>query len=484
MASEIFASDVTPTYAMGGIAIDQATNDVYVANTTDGSIIKITQAGVKTVFAFGLASPTNITFDSFGGFPFGYLYVLCIGDGTIYKIGVLGNIALFANVTSPFFAMAIFGNNLYYANTGANKLISIDLNLFFPTEIIDGGTYGISYMENVTIDSSGNLYISTANDGTIAKFDSTGTPIDLTFIQRPGYSILNMAFDSSGNIYVVSTNLSDYINYGEFIYKYDNTGTLLSATPIYDDPTQSILALALDTSERLYFSIDNQTGIARYNTGYIPPEPTPTPAPSIVSNVCLTADTPILTNKGYVSIANINPAIHKLVCPNVYLNADTPALWKHPTFRNKMHTKFIDIVAVTQTRGELPFLIRIEPHAIYLNAPSAPVIITPEHHILYNGMSIAAGDFIRKGLKPESFKVIPYNGYPLYNILTSDPINPALMIANGMIIETLHPNNIVARLYRSVGGVTPDKIKLANFITQRSKNKRDNVITPKRKFLM
>ena len=63
----------------------------------------------------------------------------------------------------------------------------------------------------------------------------------------------------------------------------------------------------------------------------------------------------------------------------------------------------------------------------------------------------------------ENVTLSPYNGEPLYNILLEQHEK---MQVNNLIVETLHPEHKVAKLYRILGMLTPsqqaDLIKVYN----------------------
>jgi hypothetical protein len=87
-------------------------------------------------------------------------------------------------------------------------------------------------------------------------------------------------------------------------------------------------------------------------------------------------------------------------------------------------------------------LICFEKDALFTDYPTQRTVMSREHKIYYKGFMVEAFRFLGhfKGVKPHQ-----YNKEILYNILldTHD-----LIKVNGLICETLHPNNIIAKLFK------------------------------------
>jgi hypothetical protein len=150
--------------------------------------------------------------------------------------------------------------------------------------------------------------------------------------------------------------------------------------------------------------------------------------PIPVYEICFPAGTPVLTDQGIVSIDHLIPEFHTIN--------------NHP------------IVDITKTVSADHQLVKINKDAFGLNCPTDAVIITKEHKILYEEKLYAAKSFV------DTFDVelIPYNGINLYNVLLDEY---STMNINGLICETLHPNNLFAKLYTKQ---CKYDIKMRNFI--------------------
>jgi hypothetical protein len=135
---------------------------------------------------------------------------------------------------------------------------------------------------------------------------------------------------------------------------------------------------------------------------------------STVAPICFPAGTPVNTNQGLVAIEKLNPDIH--------------------TIRNKR------IVAITQTRPLFTHIVSIEKDALGKNVPISTTQISKEHGVFYKGKMMRAVDLV--GVC-DGVVEIPYNGETLYNVLLE---KHGHMMINNLICETLHPDNIMAKI--------------------------------------
>ena len=135
------------------------------------------------------------------------------------------------------------------------------------------------------------------------------------------------------------------------------------------------------------------------------------------SGICFPENTPITTDQGVVFIEKINTNIH--------------------TIRNKK------IIAITRTRSPDDYLICFEKDSLALNYPSERTIMSKDHKFYYRGNLTKAIYFLSNY---KSVKKTPYHGEIIYNVLLEDY---SFVNVNNLICETLHPRNIIAKLYTS-----------------------------------
>lgn len=154
--------------------------------------------------------------------------------------------------------------------------------------------------------------------------------------------------------------------------------------------------------------------------------------PLPVANVCFPAKTPVVTNQGIVDIDKIDKMYH--------------------TIRSKK------IVAITQTVSKSKYLICFEENSIATNVPSRQTVISTNHEIFYDGKMMKAIDFV--GLF-DGVRKVANTGEILYNVLLEDHDK---MVVNNLIVETLHPENGVAKLYTKLNIDDVDEIQRAAII--------------------
>jgi hypothetical protein len=142
-----------------------------------------------------------------------------------------------------------------------------------------------------------------------------------------------------------------------------------------------------------------------------------------IGTICFVAGTPVLTdNYGYVPINQLIPGKHTI---NNY-----------------------KILTVTESVTPENKLAVIPAGSLCAGVPSADTIMSLNHRIKINGEWIKSF-YVAKKLGRTFIK---YNGGTLYNILLGDSEGrpcSAEMIVNNMIVETLDPDNIIAKVYLS-----------------------------------
>jgi alpha-tubulin suppressor-like RCC1 family protein len=137
---------------------------------------------------------------------------------------------------------------------------------------------------------------------------------------------------------------------------------------------------------------------------------------SLTSTICFGENTPVRTDQGFEMISKLIPGLH--------------------TINGK------EIEAVTETITKDKYIYNIKKNAFKYYSPSKDTIITGNHLIEFNGFMIPVR-YLPDYVKVEKIK---YNGEKLYNILMKEY---EIITINNMKVETLHPKNIIALLYKN-----------------------------------
>ena len=235
--------------SLQGIAIDTSGN-LFIADSGNRSIRKITPAGVVTTFVDGtngqLGSPRGVVVDSTGT-----LYVTDYTAHVIYRVTSAGVVSRFAGLQTAAGAgpmpgstdgpasSALFNSpsaiaidsagSLYVADTASNTVRKIALGNVTTlagqagrSSSVDGKGAAARFEDPyaVAVDTLGNVYVADATDHSIRKITSDGTVT--TFAGRPGTfgssdgtataalfkTPQGIATDSAGNVYVADTGNS------------------------------------------------------------------------------------------------------------------------------------------------------------------------------------------------------------------------------------------------------------------------------------
>ena len=232
-------------------------------------------------------------------------------------------------------------------------------------------------------------------------------------------------------------------NAGEIVgYATDNSGNTVPiywSSPEASSPTQlPILAGYTKAQANGINNVGEIVGVASDNSDnavpiyWSSPKASPTPLTLLagysyagalgindintaISNICFPAGTPIKTDQGIINIEQIDTQIHTI---------------------NRQPIRHI-----TQTTTLDKYLISFEKNCLNRNVPNKKTIMTKDHKIEFEGKMVPAERFLNFS---SDVKKVKYNGEILYNVLLE---NYSKININNIMCETLHPDNIIARLY-------------------------------------
>jgi hypothetical protein len=139
----------------------------------------------------------------------------------------------------------------------------------------------------------------------------------------------------------------------------------------------------------------------------------------MLAPLCFPIGTPVETDQGTIDIHMIDPRVHTL-------NGGQK------------------IIAVTRTVNVDPDLVNIEKGSLGDGVPTCDTVISNNHQIMVQGKGTRAHELV--GVYPGVTK-IPCNqgGGIFYNVLME---NYSSMVVNGMLVETVYPEDPVAQLYK------------------------------------
>jgi glucose/arabinose dehydrogenase len=220
-----------------------AAGDLYVAESSQDSVVRITPAGTQSVVAPGLNNPLALAVDANGnifvtlglvseikkitngivstfasvansrGLAFGRsgnLFVTqtaAASNGAVIEITPNGTQSIYASgFHDPSFLLFDHSGNLFVCeNQGATTIISKTTPAGVRTTFASGLFNG----EGLAFDAAGNLYIAETGTAKIYKFTPDGTKTLFTSaIAAPRY----LAFDSAGNLFVSTGGNTDFIS--------------------------------------------------------------------------------------------------------------------------------------------------------------------------------------------------------------------------------------------------------------------------------
>jgi hypothetical protein len=154
------------------------------------------------------------------------------------------------------------------------------------------------------------------------------------------------------------------------------------------------------------------------------------------SNICFVASTPVQTDQGKEQISKLIPGYH--------------------TIDGKQ------IKAITETVTKDKYIYKIKRNAFGKNKPSRETIVSGNHLIEFDYVLVP----VRSLEEHPNVESLKYNGERLYNILMD---KHEIITINNMKVETLHPNNLIAKLFTNESFKKMDKKEKNIFIKKFNK---------------
>ena len=282
------------------------------------------------------------------------------------------------------------GTNVWVANSGSNSVTQIDAT---NGSVINTITVGDA---PIGISSHNNfVWVANYNSNTVSQIQIAQS-LTITSVTAPQPNSNTIVITGSG-----------FINQANILSVTFNDGSIIPSSFTVVSDTQ-INVLEATTFYMYNTTVTSVSGQDTYTQ--LPPVP-----------ICFVSGTPIHVDQGIVPIEKVNPRIH--------------------TINNKK------ILATTKVVSPEDTIVCIEENSLAPGVPNQKTLITNYHGIMYNDKLVCAKNLDKK---IEGVSSVPYNGEPLYNILME---THELMNVNNMIVETLNPENMIAKLYNK--NVTP-----------------------------
>ena len=328
------------------------------------------------------------------------------------------------------------GNNNDFVVVKYDSTGTLDSTFGSGGKVITDISGGYDNATSMVLDSNNNIFVAGYgynsaignNDFVVVKYDMTGT-IDSTFgsggkvitdingIYDKAYS---MVLDSSNNIFVAGhagtgTWSNDFV-----VVKYDMTGTIDtsfgSGGKVITDINGSddfAYSMVLDSDNNIFVAGSGDNGS---NYDFVVVKYTQV-LNTTTSNICFIKGTLVNTDQGNIPIEHLKPNI------------------------NTINQKSIQYI--TKTFSADPKLVMVKKHALYKNIPNKDTIMSGFHKIQIDGHLIEAYklSYINKNVG-----LVDNTNEPLYNILME---NHEIISVQNMSVESLHPENIIAKLYKS-----------------------------------
>ncbi len=149
------------------------------------------------------------------------------------------------------------GLYLYVADNGSGNVVRVTVGNLATTNLIPSGTGGLSIPGGITIDASGNLYVSDYFNDVVKRYDASGTSLgDFTSGGPQLDNPYGLEFGPNGNLYVISNDL-------DAVYEYNGT------TGAYISTFVTTGSGGLDAPRDLVFLDNGNLLVSSYNTNQV-----------------------------------------------------------------------------------------------------------------------------------------------------------------------------------------------------------------------
>ncbi len=206
-SSVLNTGNITPGQ-VAGIAMDAAGN-LYLADETNQRIVEVTPQGTASTLNFtasGISFPNPLTPHGLAASGSGALYIADTANNRILHRtldGVVNIVNTGTMAPATPYGIAVDGpGNLYIADSGNNRILKVAPGGV--TSVVSTGTTTLQAPQGLALDPSGSLYIADSNNNRIVKVTPQGSISTLD----TGMALSSPAgvdIDSAGNLYIADS---------------------------------------------------------------------------------------------------------------------------------------------------------------------------------------------------------------------------------------------------------------------------------------
>ena len=236
-----FAASIT---SPAGVAVDE-TGNIYVSDTSSGTLWKGTVGGTFTAAITGLSGPAQAAVDGLGS-----VYVADSGNNRVMELSAAGVVStVVSGLSAPSGLLATGNGILYIANAGTNQILRYNTG-----KLVALGITGLSGPTALAIDGNQTLYIADTGNGRIVSYTTAGVQ-SVVPTGSLTYTPSGIAVDPAGDLYI-----ADRISGSVYTLLAGSLTPTAIATGI-----ASPSGIALDGSGRLFYADNSAAGVQEYN---------------------------------------------------------------------------------------------------------------------------------------------------------------------------------------------------------------------------
>ena len=175
-----------------GVAVDAAGN-VFVADTVNNAVKKISPAGTVSSLVSGFSEPRGVAVDAARS-----VFVADYGNSAVKKISPDGTVSVLGSGFNGPIGVAVDAvGNVFVADYSNNALKKIS-----PAGTVSVFGSGFSFLRGVAVDAVGNVFVADEGNHAVKKISPAGT---VSVFRLGFHSPAGVAVDAAGNVFVADT---------------------------------------------------------------------------------------------------------------------------------------------------------------------------------------------------------------------------------------------------------------------------------------